>query len=148
VRPDFIKNISEIEPKPYTRKGIAGISKDIGEAVGTRLIGVDITEIAPGKKSSYLHCHKHKEEFFYVVSGRCRVNVGDKSYELTAGDAVARPAGTGICHQFENPFDQPCSVLMFGVMAGKGVEDVIEWPQLKRKLIIDSEGNRTIQRLK
>ena len=148
-RPDCIQNVSALKPEPYERKaaGIAGVVRDIGAAIGTRLIGVDVTDIPPGKKSSYSHHHKNKEEFFFVLSGRCRVNLGDESYELNPGDAVSRPAGTGIHHQFENPYQEPCSVLMLGVMAGKGLEDVIEWPDLKRMLSIDAEGNRSIRRM-
>lgn len=148
-RPDFIKNISEIPAEPYDKKGsgIAGSPRDVGGAVGSQLIGVDVTEIPPGRKSSYLHHHQHKEEFFFVLSGRCRIKIGETSYELETGDAVSRPPGTGLAHQFENHTGEPCRVLMLGVMAGKGVEDVVVWPEIKRKLLIDPEGKTTLKRL-
>lgn len=37
-----IANLDEIEPQSYERPGIAGVSWDIGEATGTRLLGVDV----------------------------------------------------------------------------------------------------------
>lgn len=143
-----IRNIAQIAPEPYDRgpAGIAGIARDIGEAVGTRLIGIDVTEIPPGKKSSHLHTHSHKEEFFYVLSGKCRIRIGAEELELTPGDAVARPAGTGVPHQFSNPYQESCSVMMMGVMAGKGLEDTVRWPELKRVLTIDAEGNQKISK--
>jgi uncharacterized cupin superfamily protein len=139
-----IANVDEIEPEAYERKGIAGKSWDLGQAAGSRLIGIDLTEIPPGMKSSHLHTHSLKEEFFFVVSGRCRVRLGEKEHELRPGDAVSRPAGTGVPHQFFNPYEEPCRVLMLGVQAGKGVEDVIEWTELGRTLLIDAEGGRKI----
>ena len=92
-RPDCVRNLSEIAPQPYERKGISSISRDLEAAVGTRLLGVDLTEIPPGQKSSHFHAHKHKEEFFYVISGRCRLRLGEGSYELAPGDAVSRLQG-------------------------------------------------------
>lgn len=147
-RPACVRNVSTIPAEPYERPGteIAGAARDIGEAVGSRLIGVDLTEIAPGKRSSYLHHHSHKEEFFFVLSGRCKLRLGEQDCELGPGDCVSRPAGTGVPHQFYNPFSENCSVLMFGVMGGKGVEDIVEWPELKRRLVIDAEDKRAVKK--
>ena len=143
-RDPCIANIDEIEPEPYERLGIAGVSWDLGAATGTRLLGADVTEIPPGQKSSHFHSHSHKEEFFFVLSGRCRLRLGEKEYDLRAGDAVSRPAGTGVCHQFVNPFEEPCRVMMLGVQAGRGVEDTVEWPELRRAFVMDAEGARKI----
>lgn len=148
ARPDCVANLDEIEPEAYEREkdGIAGKAWDLGEATGSKLLGIDVTEIPPGKKSSHLHVHSQKEEFFYVLEGRCRLKLGDREHELRAGDAVARPAGTGVPHQFSNPFDRPCRVMMLGVQAGKGVEDVVEWPELKRAMVVDPDGARKLVR--
>ena len=141
-----IANLDEIEPQSYERPGIAGVSWDIGEATGTRLLGVDVTEIPSGKKSSHFHSHSRKEEFFFVLSGRCRLRLGKAEHELRTGDAVSRPAGTGVCHQFHNPYEEPCRMMMLGVQAGKGVEDTVEWPELARAFVVDAEGGRKIVR--
>lgn len=151
-RPQCIANVSKAAREVYERKasgisGISGISRDIGAAVGSQRIGVDVTEILPGKKSSYLHHHRSKEEFFYVLSGRCEIRIGKNIHALKTGDAISRPAGTGVSHQFSNPFKEPCSVLMIGVMAGNGLEDIIEWPELKRRMVVDAEGRRRVERI-
>lgn len=147
-RPECVVNVSDVPAEPYERAvdGIAGAARDIGEAAGTRLIGIDVTEIPPGKKSSHLHHHSRKEEFFYVLSGKCRLKLGEAEYDLGPGDAVARPAGTGVAHRFSNPFAQTCSVMMLGVQAGPGVEDVVEWPELRRAMIVDADGKRSIRK--
>lgn len=148
ARPACIANVAEIAPESYERgkDGIAGTAWDIGEATGAKLLGIDVTEIPPGKKSSHLHAHSKKEEFFYVLEGRCTVRLGDEEHDLRPGDAVSRPAGTGVGHQFHNPYDVPCRVLMLGVQGGPGVEDEVEWPELKRALVIDAEGGRKVVR--
>lgn len=147
-RPACVRNAADVEPKPYERRGdVAGIARDIGAAVGTERIGVDVTEIPPGKSSSYLHHHKTKEEFFYVLSGRCRLRLGEHAHELGPGDAVSRPAGTGVPHRFENPYAEPCSVLMLGVMTGQGVADEVVWPELGRAAVIDADGKPHLRRL-
>lgn len=150
MRPDFIKNVSALKPEEYERKqdGIAGISRDIGAALGTDKLGVDVTTIRPGKKSSLLHHHKFKEEFFFVLDGRCRIRVGPAVHDLNPGDAVSRPAGTGVPHQFFNPYPKPCDVLMIGVMAGKGVTDEIVWPEIRAKAKVSAAGKRKLIRLK
>jgi uncharacterized cupin superfamily protein len=147
-RPDCIGSLSEVEPLKFSRAGgeIEAAQRDIGVRAGARLIGVGVTEIGPGKKASYLHRHRHKEEFFYVLSGRCRLRLDEREIDLAAGDFVSRPAGSPEHHQFFNPFQEPCSVLMLGVMAGKGLQDEVDWPELKRTLRMDEQGKVTIQK--
>ena len=147
-RPSCIANVEEVAAEAYERPkdSIAGVVRDVGEATGAVKLGVDVTDIPPGKKSSHLHAHSEKEEFFYVLSGRCRVRLGDGEYELRAGDALSRPAGTGVAHQFHNPYQENCRVLMLGVQAGQGVADTVDWPERGRLLVIDAAGNRRIER--
>lgn len=147
-RPACVANLDEIEPESYERPqdAIAGKAWDLGEATGAKLLGIDVTEIPPGKKSSHLHSHSLKEEFFYVLEGRCKLRLGADEHELRPGDAVSRPAGTGVPHRFHNPYEAPCRVIMIGVQAGRGVEDVVEWPELKRALVLDADGGRKIVR--
>ena len=149
MRPNFIKHVSEITAEGYEKKdeGIAGISRDIGGAIGSEKLGVDVTTIRPGKKSSRLHHHKNKEEFFYILDGRCRLRVGNEIHDLRPGDAVSRPAGSGVAHQFFNPYPKPCDVLMIGVMNGS-LADEIKWPELKLAAKIAANGRRKLVKLK
>ena len=150
MRPTFIRNVSEVTAEGYEKKdeGIAGVSRDIGNAIGANRLGVDVTTIRPGKKSSRLHFHKNKEEFFYVLEGRCRLRVGAEVHDLRPGDAVCRPAGSGVAHQFFNPYPKPCDVMMIGVMNGGGLSDEIHWPELKLAAKITSKGKRKLVKLK
>lgn len=150
MRPGFIRNVKELTAEGYEKKdeGIAGVSRDIGAVLGTERLGVDITTIRPGKKSARFHHHKAKEEFFYVLDGRCRLRVGSEVYDLVPGDAVSRRAGSGVPHQFFNPYPKPCEVMMIGVMNGKGVADEIVWPEIKMAARITATGKRKLVKLK
>jgi uncharacterized cupin superfamily protein len=150
MRPPFIRNVSEVEEAPYEDKpsGIGVLIRDIGAAVGARLAGIDVTTIRPGKRSSAFHHHKHKEEFFFVLEGRCRLRVGDAVHNLLPGDAVSRSAGTGVAHQFFNPYPVPCRVLMLGVMGAKGLTDETVYPELGKKVLVSAAGGRRTVRLR
>ncbi len=143
-RPHSIKNLSKVKRVRYESKahGVAGTSRDIGAAVGARHLGADVTRIPPRRRSAIFHCHKHKEELFMVLKGRCRLRLGNKSYPLRAGDVISRPTWTGISHCFENPYKAACDVLMLGVMTSKGLEDVVYYPEIQKRLRIDSHGRR------
>lgn len=149
TRPAFIKHFSEAPLDKYAlTQEVMGESRLIGEATGTERLGVDVTTVLPGKRSSYFHHHTLKEEFFYVLDGRCRVRVGNEVYDLIAGDAVSRPPGTGVPHQFFNPYPQPCRVLMLAAMTGKGVADEVFWPEIEKAMKVTPAGRKTRRRLK
>lgn len=148
MRPTFIKHMSEVTAEGYERKpdGIAGVLRDLGAATGSQSLGVSLTTIRPGKKSSHYHHHKTKEEFFYVIEGRCRIRVNGDIHDLNPGDAVSRPAGSLAAHQFFNPYPKPCDVLMIGVMTGKGLSDHIALPELESGVQVDASGRRKLVR--
>jgi len=145
-RPRCIAGIKDVKSERYVGPGIAGKSWNLGRAAGAGRLGVDVTEISPSSNSSRFHCHGRKEEFFFVLSGRCRLRLGRGEHELGAGDAVSRPAGTGVCHQFRNPYKKPCRILMVGVQTGSGISDRVEYPESGETLIVRADGRRGIFR--
>lgn len=93
-----------------------GRSIALGTLGGARLVGVNLDEIAPGKQSCPFHYHQQEEEHFFVLKGRCILRSGEQRHEMGHGarDYVCFPAGTGVAHCFENPFDEPCLLLAIG----------------------------------
>jgi uncharacterized cupin superfamily protein len=51
---------------------------------------------------------------FYVLSGRGMFRYGETLREIRPGDCIACPAGTGIAHQFANPFAEDLVFLGIG----------------------------------
>ena len=108
------------------------------------LCKVNDSVIRLGVMQGEYHWHKHDndDEFFFVLEGRCRIRVGGAVHDLVPGDAVSRSAGTGVAHQFFNPYPAPCRVLMLGVMGGKGLTDETVYPELGRKVTVAAGGAR------
>jgi len=62
-------------------------------------------------KTSYhkKHVHRHAEEVIYIVSGKGIGGVGDKEFEMRAGDTIWVPRGE--VHWALNPFDEPLEMI-------------------------------------
>jgi uncharacterized cupin superfamily protein len=72
---------------------------------GARL-GMNLTILPPGRSGCPFHSHVLEDEVFYVLSGRGVLRYGETVTEVKGGDCIACPAGTGVSHQFANPFDE------------------------------------------
>lgn len=125
-------------PPPQATR-YAAKEKSIAKVVGARDLGYHLEMLDPGKLSVPFHFHHHEEEMFYVIEGRSMLRQGDASgteeIELTSGDFVAFPPGTGIAHQFRNHTDQPFVFLAF---SNKVKTDVAEYPDSDKILIRSS----------
>lgn len=95
-------------------------------------IGVAVTELPPGAQSCPFHFHDREEEHFYVLAGRAVLRSGDQRHEMGPGDYVCFPAGTGVAHAFENPFDEPCRYLTIG---NRLDEEVCVYPDSDKMLV-------------
>ena len=73
-----------------------------GEAVLTKLLAENPAKVRmfttitlnPGCGIGY-HVHQNETELFYFVQGTGRVKDDDRTYELSAGDAMSTPSGHG-----------------------------------------------------
>jgi len=121
------------EPSGRYRLGM----REIAEAAGARDLGYSITSIQPGARSFPFHFHHGEEEAFYVLQGRGLLRQGDgegeeELIELSPGDAIAFPAGTGIAHQFINDGDAP---FVYLALSNKVPSDTAEFPDSDKLLI-------------
>ena len=62
------------------------------------------------------HIHRHEDETFYVVEGRCRFLLGDRTIHATAGDFVNVPRGT--VHSFRNAGAETARMVLTFTPAG------------------------------
>jgi uncharacterized cupin superfamily protein len=93
-------------------------SRAVGHKAGLRRIGVHLVRVAPGTRTSYPHAEEDEEEFVYVVEGECDVWLDGELHRVRAGDFIAFPCGTGICHTFMNNGDRD-ALLVSGGEKGK-----------------------------
>ncbi len=104
-------------PEPNRRTLKVLLSPQLHE--GLQSIASGLTILPPGGQSD-LHAHE-EGEMFYILSGRCRIIVGDEVEELEQGTSVWAPPC--LSHQLVNSADEQCRILW--VLAPPGRERAI-----------------------
>jgi uncharacterized cupin superfamily protein len=92
--------------------------------------------IPPGKEGFVYHSHVCDEEWIYVLSGTCTLEIDDAEFEMGPGDFAGfptPPAVSPVAHHMRNDGTQPLIILMGG--EAHDVE-IADFPRLgKRKVI-------------
>jgi uncharacterized cupin superfamily protein len=95
-------NISDVELKPrpagFAPTGGAAERYEarmgmVGNLLGSRKLGYNITAVPPGKRAFPPHNHQINEEMFFVLEGSGEVRIGEVTYPIRQGDIVACLAG-------------------------------------------------------
>jgi uncharacterized cupin superfamily protein len=85
------------------KPGVAGRSKQrLGDALGLKNFGVNLTTIKPGTASALRHWHSHEDEFIYMVRGELVLITDNSEQTLVAGMAAGFPAGRADGHYLMN----------------------------------------------
>ncbi len=109
-------NFDEVPPRQVPGPGgYDATVQEIGNAIGARLLGYWLVELAPGMKFCPLHAHQREEEMFLVWEGRPTVRTPRGTFECRRGDVVAFPPGDEGTHQLLNASDEPCKVFLLGM---------------------------------
>ena len=87
--------------------------RPLSEQAGFEHGGLHMVRVPAGHESNELHSHEVQEEFYFVLSGRARMLVGDDAHDLDAGGFAAFPAGSA-AHMITNPFDEDLVYLVGG----------------------------------
>lgn len=87
---------------------------ELSPALGIEGFNFNVAVLEPGERLSQnaYHYHENQTEFFYVVEGRCRVEVEDGSFDCAADEAALFEEG--VVHLLHNPFEEPCKVVAVG----------------------------------
>jgi uncharacterized cupin superfamily protein len=82
---------------------VAGRAKQrLGNALGLKNFGVNLTTIKPGAASALRHWHAAQDEFVYIVSGELVLVSDGGEQVLTAGACAGFPAGKADGHHLVN----------------------------------------------
>jgi uncharacterized cupin superfamily protein len=99
----------------HLKPRVAGRSKRrLGDALGLKNFGVNLTTIKPGVASALRHWHSHEDEFIYMVSGELVLVTDSDEQELTTGIAAGFPAGKADGHCLVNRTDRDAVYLEVG----------------------------------
>lgn len=83
-----------------------------GEAVGAKLWGGTLYELAPGDELPY-HWHYGEEEYVIAIAGRPTLRTGDGERRLAPWDVAVFLRGERGVHQLRNDSDEPARFVMF-----------------------------------
>jgi uncharacterized cupin superfamily protein len=102
----------------------------VGARIGARLLGYNITAVAPGRRAFPLHNHHANEEMFYILQGTGELRIGDERYSLRAGDFIAHPpGGPETAHQILNTGTEEMRYLAVSTMI---TPETVEYPDSKK----------------
>jgi len=115
------------------------LSKTLGDRVGLTGLGVHLVELPPGKDSTEYHFHHKEDECIYMLSGEVELQLGEGTYQLSAGDFVGHPAG-GDPHVMRNRTGTSATYLVIGQRLEY---DSVDYPRLKKRLY-NNNGTREL----
>ena len=129
-------NIADVELKPRP-SGFAptGGSAEryessmgmVGNVLGARKLGYNITAVPPGKRAFPPHNHQINEEMFFVLEGTGEVRIGETTYPIRPGDIVACLAGgKEMAHVVTNTGDVELKYL---AISTKISPEICEYPE-------------------
>jgi uncharacterized cupin superfamily protein len=108
---------------------------------GGSQISVSMEVLPPGKQANQSHYHLLEEEHVFVLEGGLSLQLGTKTYELSAGHYVCFPAGQKAGHSLTNRTENPCRYLVFG---NPQPSDVVVFPETGRVSVrLTGESYRT-----
>ena len=100
--------------KIFDKGRFSGRVRHLTKPFGDYRVGVLIEELPPGKQSCPFHYHIHEEEHVLMLEGTVTLRLGERRYQLQAGDYVCFPAGQRAGHCLINEGEQPCRYLVIG----------------------------------
>jgi uncharacterized cupin superfamily protein len=101
-------------PERYKRRVAGRAKRKLGDALGLKNFGVNLTTIQPGSASALRHWHAKQDEFIYIVSGELVLITDAGEQLLTAGMCAGFPAGKADGHHLVNRSARDAEVLEVG----------------------------------
>jgi uncharacterized cupin superfamily protein len=112
-----IVNMNEVEWQAYYySEHDKGWSKRLSPALSREKnhLGVKVDRLQPRTISGAFHYHLYEDEFCLILRGRAILRYGEKTIEVSEGDAISFPRGEQIAHQFYNHTEEMVDILMMG----------------------------------
>ena len=101
-------------PEPFRSRVATRRKQRLGDALGLKNFGVNLTTIPPGAQSALRHWHSREDEFIYIVSGELTLVTDGGEQRLTAGLCAGFPAGRSDGHCLVNRTDRDAVYLEVG----------------------------------
>jgi len=101
-------------PDTFKPRVAGRIKRKLGDALGLKNFGVNLTTIKPGAASALRHWHRKQDEFVYILEGELVLVTDAGEQTLTAGMAAGFPAGKADGHHLVNRSNRDAAYLEVG----------------------------------
>lgn len=112
-------------PEPFKLRVATRCKQRLGDALGLKSFGVNLTTLPLGAVSALRHWHSHEDEFIYVVKGELVLVTNDGEQVLGPGMCAGFPAGKADGHCLVNRSSKQAVYLEVGT---RHPEDAVTFP--------------------
>ncbi len=140
-------NLDEVAFDDVEENGIYTSSRaTIGEHIGARNLGYNLTVLPPGKVQCPFHSHHGEEEMFLILEGEGELRFGDTRYPLRPHDVIAcPPGGPEVAHQIINTGTTTMRYLSLSTLVEV---EACEYPDSGKVLIVAGKrGDRGLRKM-
>jgi len=125
-----IMNLENVSPVSRTHENTyeAQIAP-VGAALDSKMIGFNVTVIAPGKKAFPYHAHRGNEEMFFILEGEGSIRLADGTHKIRKGDFISLPPGRDSVHQIINDSKAALKYLAVSTMLSP---EAVEYPDSQK----------------
>jgi uncharacterized cupin superfamily protein len=118
----------------------------IGDHIGARKLGYNLTELPPGKTQCPFHSHHGDEEMFFILEGEGELRFGDARYPIRAHDVIAcPPGGADVAHQIVNT---GAATMRYLSVSTREDIDACEYPDSQKVAVFAGErGKRRLRKM-
>jgi uncharacterized cupin superfamily protein len=142
-----VMNLDEIAFDDVEENGIYTSSRaTIGEHIGARHLGYNLTVLPPGKAQCPFHCHHGQEEVFFILEGDGELRFGEQRLPIRRHDVIAcPPGGPDVAHQIINTGTTTMRYLALSTLPEV---DACEYPDSGKVMVVAGQrGNRKLRKM-
>jgi uncharacterized cupin superfamily protein len=114
-------------PEPFQAAVAAREKRALGDALGLKNFGVNLTRLPPGNASAQRHWHSKQDEFVYIVAGEVVLVTDVGEQVLSAGMVAGFPACAGDGHHLINRSERDALYLEIG---DRSANDECDYPDI------------------
>lgn len=129
-----VANLNELANPMERSNGTRYASRHfaLGPLLGAQKLGLNVTELPPGKAAFPYHFHHVNEELFLILAGEGTLRWPAGQHPLKPGDLVSCPPGPDGAHQIVNTGQ---AVLRYLALSTTHDPEVVEYPDSGKYLV-------------
>ena len=132
-------NLEQVEFDDVEENGLYTSKRGIiGNHIGARLLGYNLTVLPPGKAQCPFHSHRGEEEMFFILEGEGELRFGQERYPIRRLDVIACPTGgPDVAHQIINTGTQD---LRYLAVSNRCEVEICEYPDSDKLMASAGKG--------